>query len=65
MKAYPKLAYSSLNYFLLELQPPTSADWENDTVEVSQRNQLRAFLCPKYQKLLVLTKTMDRKDAIE
>lgn len=65
LKAYPTLVSSNLNYFLHELQPPPSTDWSNERVEVSQRNQLRAFLCPKYQNILVLTETIDRKDAIE
>lgn len=65
LKVHPSLASSNLNYFLQVLQLPDSVDLENDTVEVSQRNQLRSVLCPKYQNLLVLTETMDRKDAIE
>lgn len=62
---FPGLALSNLNYFLQTLQPPESADWTNDTIEVPQRSQLRALLCPKYQNLLVLTETIDRGEAIE
>ncbi|MHA1906027.1 MAG: hypothetical protein ACW98Y_01930 [Candidatus Thorarchaeota archaeon] len=65
LRAYPSLAISNLNYYLQMLQPPKSADWRNDAVEVPQRNQLRAVLGPKYQNLLVLTETIDRKEAIE
>ncbi|MHA1902602.1 MAG: L-2-amino-thiazoline-4-carboxylic acid hydrolase [Candidatus Thorarchaeota archaeon] len=65
LKEFPKLASSNLNYYLHVLQPPEDADWDNETLEVSQRNELRAFLCPKYQNLLALTKTIDREEAIE
>ena len=64
LKKHPNLASNSLNYYLHVLQPPESADWDNDTVEVSQRNQLRAVLCPKYQNVLALTETIDREEAI-
>jgi hypothetical protein len=65
LKAFPNLASSNLNYYLQALQPPESTDWKNDTVEVPQRNQLRAVLCPKYQNVRVLTETIDRGEAIE
>ncbi len=65
LKEFPELASSNLAYFLHILQPPDDADLENDTIEVSQRIQLRTVLCPKYQNLLTLTETIDRNEAIE
>jgi hypothetical protein len=65
LKEFPTLAESNLSYYLQILQPPFSSDWKNETVKVSQRNQLRAVLCPKYQNIRVLTETIDRRDAIE
>ncbi|MHA2190870.1 MAG: hypothetical protein ACXAAP_11595, partial [Candidatus Thorarchaeota archaeon] len=65
LKEFPKLASSNLNYYLHVLQPPESANWDNDIVEVTQRNQLRGLLCPKYQNLLAMTETLDREEAID
>ncbi|MFX0107844.1 MAG: L-2-amino-thiazoline-4-carboxylic acid hydrolase [Candidatus Hodarchaeota archaeon] len=65
LREFPELASNNLNYFLHTLQPPEGTDLENDTIEVPQRNQLRAVLCPKYQNIFVLTETIDRGEAIE
>jgi hypothetical protein len=65
LKDYPELAQRSLDYFFQTLQMPTGTDVENDTIEVTQRIQLQAFLYPKYQNLITLTETIEREEAIE
>jgi len=65
LKQFPGLASSNLNFFLHILNPPDGIDIENDVIEVSQRKQLRAVLCPKYQSLLTLTETIGRREAFE
>lgn len=65
LRENPNLASSSLNYFLQVLQPPEDTDLVCDAIEVTQRNQLRSVLCPKYQNILVLAETIGREDAIE
>ncbi|UCE09146.1 MAG: L-2-amino-thiazoline-4-carboxylic acid hydrolase [Candidatus Thorarchaeota archaeon] len=65
LKEFPILAERNLSYYLEMLQPSDSSDWRSETIEVTQRNQLRAVLCPKYLNIKVLTETMDRREAIE
>ncbi|MFW9927048.1 MAG: L-2-amino-thiazoline-4-carboxylic acid hydrolase [Candidatus Thorarchaeota archaeon] len=65
LREFPKLGASNLNYFLQVLDPSMDVDLIRDTIEVPQRNQIRAVLLPKYQNLLILTETIARDEAIE
>lgn len=65
LREFPDLASSNLNYFFHNLKPPVGIDYEKDIIEVPQRNQLRAVLCPKYQNIFVLAKTIGRAEAID
>ncbi len=62
LKEYPELTEAVLNYYLQVLQLPKDANTEKS--DVVNKNYLRSFLHPAYYNLLVLTETLDRKDAI-
>lgn len=62
LKEHLELTKVALNYYLQVLQLPEDANSENG--KVVNKNYLRSFLHPAYYNLLVLTETLDRKDAI-
>jgi hypothetical protein len=64
MKENPKLAKLVLNHFLHNLLSGITKSVP-DSTDVSQKNQLRAFLSPKYHNLAVLADTIGRANAIE
>jgi len=53
-----------LNFLLQELQLKENDAWVNEKLTVSQRNFLRCLLIPRYNNLLVLTKLLDKEQAI-
>jgi hypothetical protein len=64
LQKHPNLALKMLNYYLHEFQIPADKDWKKDTLQIPQRNELRAFLGPKYNNVLALTQVLDREKAI-
>ncbi len=65
LKEYPELVRSIMDYMLQVLHLPEDADWIGSTLEVTNGNNLRMFLHPRYYNVLTLTETLPRDDAIE
>ncbi len=65
LKQYPDLQKASLNYFIQLLQLKEKHEWEKRELEISMKALIQGWIYPSYYFLLVLTETIDRKEAVK